>query len=45
MITVKEVDRTYFDLYDQISMNVEVHSIYKLKRLDSDQLSAFSWDR
>lgn len=35
MITVKEVDRTYFDLYDRISMNVEVHSIYKLKRLDS----------
>ena len=35
MITVKEVDRTYFDLYDQVSMNVEVHSIYKLKRLDS----------
>ena len=35
MITVKEVDRTYFDLYDQVSMNVEVRSIYKLKRLDS----------
>ena len=35
MITVKEVDKTYFDLYDQVSMNVEVHSIYKLKRLDS----------
>ena len=29
MITVKEVDRTYFDLYDQVSMNVEVRSIYK----------------
>ena len=35
MITYKEVDRTYFDLYDQVSMNVEVDSEYKLKRIDS----------
>ena len=41
MITVKEVDRTYFDLYDQVSMNVEVRSIYKLKRLDSGLDSPF----
>ena len=31
MVTVKEVDRTYLDVYDQVSMNVEVHSIFKLK--------------
>ena len=43
MITVKEVDKTYFDLYDQVSMNVEVHSIYTLKRLDSG-LSGFIFD-
>ena len=43
MITVKEVDRTYFDLYDQVSMNVEVRSIYKLKRLDSG-LGGFIFD-
>ena len=43
MITVKEVDKTYFDLYDQVSMNVEVHSIYKLKRLDSG-LSGFLFE-
>ena len=35
MIIVKEVDKSFFDLYDQVSMNVEVHSIYKLKRIDN----------
>ena len=35
MITYKEIDKTYFDLYDQVSMNVEVDSEYKLKRIDS----------
>ena len=24
MIIVKEVDRSYFDLYDQVSMNVDI---------------------
>ncbi len=43
VIGVKEVDKTYFDLYDQVSMNVEVHSIYTLKRLDSG-LSGFIFD-
>lgn len=41
MITVKEVDKTYFDLYDQVSMNVEIHSYYKLKRLDSGLADSF----
>ena len=35
MITYKEVDKTYLVLYDQVSMNVEVYSEYKLKRIDS----------
>lgn len=35
MITIKEVDKTYLELYDTISMNVEVQSEYRIKRIDS----------
>lgn len=34
MITVKEVDRTYFELYDKVAMNVEIYSEYVVKRID-----------
>ena len=34
-ITVKEVDKTYFEIYDKIPMRVEVNSEYKIKRLDN----------
>lgn len=35
MITYKEVDRSFFPLYDQVTQNVEVHSIYRISRIDS----------
>lgn len=34
MIQYKEVNKSYFELYDQISMNVDVHSEYKVKRIN-----------
>ena len=33
-ITVKEVDKTYFPLYDQVSMNVDVKSEYRVNRVN-----------
>lgn len=35
MIYIKEVDKSYFELYDMISMNVDVRSEYKIKRIDN----------
>lgn len=32
---IKEVDKTYFELYDTISMNVDVRSEYRIKRIDN----------
>lgn len=34
MIFYKEVDKSYFELYDQVSMNVDVHSEYKIERIN-----------
>ena len=34
MIAVKEVDKSYFELYDSVSMNVDVHSEYVVQRID-----------
>lgn len=35
MIIVKEVDKSFFELYDKVPMNVDVHSEYKVKRIDN----------
>ena len=35
MITFKEVDKSFFELYDKVSMNVNVHSEYKVKRINN----------
>lgn len=35
MITYKEVDKSYFELYDTVSMNVDVQSEYKVERINS----------
>ena len=35
MIIFKEVDKSYFELYDKVSMNVNVHSEYKVKRINN----------
>lgn len=35
MIIFKEVDKSFFELYDKVSMNVYVHSEYKVKRINS----------
>ncbi|MBD5554999.1 MAG: GNAT family N-acetyltransferase [Roseburia sp.] len=35
MIIVEEVDKSFFELYDKVSMNVDVHSEYKVKRIDN----------
>lgn len=35
MITYKEVDKSYFELYDTVSMNVAVQSEYKVKRINN----------
>lgn len=35
MIHFKEVDKSYFGLYDKVSMKVDVHSEYKVKRIDN----------
>lgn len=34
-ITFKEVDKTYFEIYDKIPMKVDVRSEYKVKRVDN----------
>ena len=33
-ITIKEVDKTYFTLYDQVSANVDVRSEYRVNRVN-----------
>ena len=35
MIEIKEVGKTYFPLYDNVSQNVEIKSEYHVKRIDS----------
>lgn len=35
MITFREVDKSFFELYDKVSMNVDVHSEYKVNRIDN----------
>lgn len=35
MITYKEVDKSFLELYDTVSMNVEVYSEYKVKRVNN----------
>lgn len=34
MLTIREVDKSYFPLYDQVTQNVEVSSVYKVIRAD-----------
>ncbi len=34
MILYKEIDKSNFELYDQVSMNVDVHSEYKVERIN-----------
>ena len=34
MITFKEVDKSFFELYDKVSMNVNVQSEYEVKRIN-----------
>lgn len=34
-MVIKEVDRSFFELYDKVSMNVDVRSEYKVKRLEN----------
>ena len=35
MINVKKTDRSCFEMYDSVSMNVDVRSEYRIKRLDN----------
>ena len=35
MFYVKPMDRTCFEMYDTISMNVDVRTEYKIKRIDN----------
>ena len=35
MIIFKEVDNSYFELYDKVSMNVDVRSEYTVKRINN----------
>lgn len=35
MIYIKEMDKSCFQIYDTISMKVDVHTIYDVKRIDS----------
>lgn len=35
MITFNEVDKTFFELYDKVDMKVNVHSEYKVKRINN----------
>ena len=34
MITIQKVDKSYFELYDKIPMNVDVRSELQLRRID-----------
>jgi hypothetical protein len=34
MITIKKVDKSFFELYDTVPQNVDVRSELKLKRID-----------
>lgn len=34
MLTIKEVDKSYFPLYDQVTQNVEVSSVFKVNRIE-----------
>ena len=34
MITFKEVDKSFLELYDRVAMNVDVHSEYKVERVN-----------
>ena len=34
-ITFKEVDKSFFESYDKVSMNVDVHSEYQVKRINN----------
>lgn len=43
-IDVKEVDKTFFPLYDQVSMNVDVKYEYRVERVDSG-LGGFVFDK
>ena len=40
---LKEMDKSCFQIYDTIQMNVDVHTIYDIKRIDSG-LGGFSFD-
>lgn len=35
MIIFKEIDNSYFDRYDKVSMNIDVLSEYIVKRIDN----------
>ncbi|MBO4688011.1 MAG: GNAT family N-acetyltransferase [Clostridiales bacterium] len=35
MIAFKEVDKSFFPQYDEVTQNVEIHSLYQIKRIDS----------
>lgn len=35
MITFKEVDKSFLELYDKVAMNVNVHSEYEVKRINN----------
>ena len=35
MITFKEIDKSFLELYDKVSMNVDVHSEYKVNRVQN----------
>lgn len=35
MITVKEVDKSFLELYDKVAMNVNVNSEYKVERINN----------
>ena len=34
MITIKEVDSSFFPVYDTVTQNVEVNSVYRIKRIE-----------
>ena len=34
MITFKEMDKTCFEMYDQVTQNVDIKSMYQIKRID-----------
>ena len=43
MIYVKKTDRSCFEMYDSVSMNVDVKSEYKIKRIDNG-LGGFTFE-